>query len=59
MATVRTQPTISTHPSFHTGTFVPQKGLDTAAGGMLDQVTAWSGALRGVRQARTQTTTAA
>lgn len=59
VATVRAQPTISTHPSFHTGTFVPQEGLDTAVGGMLDQVIAWSGALRGVRQAKTQTATAA
>ncbi|MFD1276263.1 hypothetical protein [Streptomyces kaempferi] len=59
MATVRAQPTISTHPSFHTGTFVPQEGLDTAVGGMLDHVIAWSGALRGVREAKTQTATAA
>ena len=59
VATVRAQPTISTHPSFHTGTFVPQEGLDTAVGDMLDQVIAWSGALRGVRQAKTQTPTAA
>ncbi|MGW3108975.1 NADPH-dependent FMN reductase [Streptomyces sp. NPDC001100] len=59
VATVRAQPTISTHPSFHTGTFVPQEGLDTAVGDMLDQVIAWSGALRGVRHAKTQTPTAA
>ncbi|MBX7551730.1 NAD(P)H-dependent oxidoreductase [Streptomyces sp. NPDC004232] len=59
VATVRAQPTISTHPSFHTGTFAPQEGLDTALGGMLDQVIAWSGALRGVRQAKTQTAAAA
>jgi hypothetical protein len=50
---------LSTHPSFHTGTFVPQQGLDTAVGSMLDQVIAWSRALRGVRQAKTQTATAA
>ncbi|MFI0898445.1 NADPH-dependent FMN reductase [Streptomyces sp. NPDC020983] len=55
VATVRAQPTISTHPSFHTGTFVPQQGLDTAVGGMLDQVIAWSGALRGVRQSKRRT----
>src|SRR3954471_21834259 len=59
VATVRAQPTISTHPSFHTGTFVPQEGLDTAVCGMLDQVIAWSGALRAVRHAKTQTATAA
>src|SRR3954466_1630440 len=59
VATVRGQPTIATHPSFHTGTFVPQEGLDTAVGGMLDQVIAWSGALRGVREARPHTATAA
>jgi NAD(P)H-dependent FMN reductase len=59
VATVRTQPTISTRPSFHTGTFVPQDGLDAAVAGMLDQVIAWSGALRGLRQAKTRTSTAA
>ncbi|MEU5703847.1 NADPH-dependent FMN reductase [Streptomyces aurantiacus] len=59
VATVRTQPTISTLPSFHTGTFLPQDGLDTAVHGMLDQVTAWSGALRGVRETRTRRATAA
>ncbi|MEV7395340.1 NAD(P)H-dependent oxidoreductase [Streptomyces sp. NPDC091215] len=59
VATVRAQPTISTHPSFHTGAFVPQEGLDTAVRGMLDQVIAWSGALRGVREAKAQTGTAA
>ncbi|MGW1624513.1 NADPH-dependent FMN reductase [Streptomyces sp. NPDC002172] len=59
VATVRAQPTISTRPSFHTGTFVPQEGLDTAVDGMLDQVIAWSGALRGVREARARTATAA
>lgn len=59
VATARTQPTISTHPSFHTGTFVPQEGLDTAMGSMLDQVIAWSGALRAVREAKTQPATAA
>ncbi|WP_458248689.1 NADPH-dependent FMN reductase [Streptomyces sp. MAI_2237] len=59
VATVRAQPTISTHPSFHTGTFVPQEGLDTAVDTMLDQVIAWSDALRGVRQAKTRAATAA
>lgn len=59
LATVRTQPTISTHASFGTGAFVAQEGLVTAVGGMLDQVIAWSGALRGIREARTRTATAA
>jgi NAD(P)H-dependent FMN reductase len=59
VATVRAQPTISTRPSFSTGAFAPQEGLDTAVRGMLDQVIAWSGALRGVREAMAQTTTAA
>lgn len=41
-----------------TGRPVPQEGLDTAVGDMLDQVIAWSTALRGMRQAKTQTATA-
>ncbi|MCX3061127.1 NADPH-dependent FMN reductase [Streptomyces beihaiensis] len=59
VATVRAQPTISTHPSFRTGTFVPQQGLDAAVRGMLDQVVAWSGALREVRDAKRRTPEAA
>lgn len=59
VATVRAQPTISTHLSFHTGAFVPQEGLDTAVCSMLDQVIAWSGALRAVRKSKTQANTAA
>jgi NAD(P)H-dependent FMN reductase len=59
VATVRAQPTISTHPSFATGAFAPQEGLDTAVRGMLDQVIAWSSALRGVRKAKAQTATVA
>jgi NAD(P)H-dependent FMN reductase len=58
VATVRAQPTISTHPSFATGAFVPLEGLDTAVRGMLEQVIAWSGALAGVREARRQTAAA-
>jgi NAD(P)H-dependent FMN reductase len=54
IATVRAQPTISTHPSFHTGAFVPQEGLQTALDTMLDQVIAWAEALRGVREAKSQ-----
>ncbi|MEU6854926.1 NAD(P)H-dependent oxidoreductase [Actinacidiphila alni] len=59
VATVRAQPTISTHASFRTGSFVPPEGLDTAVAGMLDQVIAWSGALREVRRSTTRTSTAA
>jgi NAD(P)H-dependent FMN reductase len=59
VATVRAQPTISTRPSFATGAFVPQEGLDSAVGGMLDQLIAWSGALREVRRAGARTATAA
>ncbi|MEV0097412.1 NAD(P)H-dependent oxidoreductase [Streptomyces sp. NPDC050738] len=59
VATVRAQPTISTHPSFASGAFVAQEGLDASVLGMLDQVIAWSGALRAVREARVQTVTAA
>jgi NAD(P)H-dependent FMN reductase len=59
VATVRAQPTIAVRPSFSTGAFVPEEGLDTAVSGLLDQVIAWSGALRGVREARTRTATAA
>jgi NAD(P)H-dependent FMN reductase len=59
VATVRAQPTISTHPSFSSGAFVPPDGLDTSVRGMLDQVIAWSGALRGVREAKMPAITAA
>lgn len=59
VATVRAQPTISTLPSFSTGAFVPQDGLDAAVRGMLDQVLTWSGALRGVREGKVRTAAAA
>lgn len=59
MVTVRAQPTISTRPSFSTGAFVPPEGLDASVRGMLDQLIAWSGALRGVREAKAPTTAAA
>jgi NAD(P)H-dependent FMN reductase len=58
VATVRAQPTISTHPSFSTGAFAPQEGLATAVHGMLDQLIAWSGAMRGVREAKVRTAAA-
>jgi NAD(P)H-dependent FMN reductase len=57
IATVRAQPTISTHPSFHTGTFVPQEGLQAALDTMLDQVIAWAEALSGIREAKSRTVT--
>jgi hypothetical protein len=59
VATVRAQPAVPLIPTFSTGAFVPQEGLDTAVRGMLDQVIAWSGALRGVREAQARTATAA
>jgi NAD(P)H-dependent FMN reductase len=59
VATVRAQPAVSLIPAFSTGAFVPPDGLDTAVRGMLDQVIAWSSALRGVREAKSQTATAA
>ncbi|MFG3294729.1 NADPH-dependent FMN reductase [Streptomyces sp. NPDC048179] len=52
VATVRAQPAISTIPAFATGAFVPGEGLDASVHGMLDQVIAWAGALRGVREGR-------
>ncbi|WP_406439801.1 NAD(P)H-dependent oxidoreductase [Streptomyces sp. NBC_00631] len=59
VATVRTQPAVPLIPTFASGAFVPQEGLDTAVRGMLDQVTAWSEALRGVREAKARTAAAA
>jgi NAD(P)H-dependent FMN reductase len=50
VATVREQPAISLIPAFASGSFVAPDGLDTAVDGMLDQVIAWSEALRGVRE---------
>ncbi|MER6424323.1 NAD(P)H-dependent oxidoreductase [Streptomyces sp. NPDC001137] len=54
VATVRTQPAIPLIPAFATGAFVPAEGLDAAVRGMLDQVIAWSGALRGVRETKAE-----
>jgi NAD(P)H-dependent FMN reductase len=54
VATVRAQPAVPLIPAFATGAFVPPEGLDVAVHGMLDQVIAWSGALRGVRETRTE-----
>jgi NAD(P)H-dependent FMN reductase len=52
VATVRAQPAVPLIPAFATGAFLPPEGLDASVRGMLDQVTVWSGALRGVREAR-------
>lgn len=49
VATVRSQPAIPLLQSFSSGAFVPEVDLDTRVGEMLDQVIAWSSALRGVR----------
>jgi NAD(P)H-dependent FMN reductase len=54
VATVRAQPAVPLIPAFATGAFVPSEGLDVAVRGMLDQVVAWSGALRGVREAKSE-----
>lgn len=51
VATVRAQPAIPLIPAFATGGFVPAEGLEGSVHGMLDRVVAWSGALRGVREA--------
>ncbi|MFE9098061.1 NADPH-dependent FMN reductase [Streptomyces sp. NPDC007264] len=54
VATVRAQPAVPLIPAFSTGAFVPTKDLDVAVRGMLDQVIAWSGALRGLRGAKSE-----
>ncbi|MEV0234154.1 NAD(P)H-dependent oxidoreductase [Nonomuraea sp. NPDC050786] len=54
VATVRAQPAVPLIPAFSTGAFAPAEGLDAAVRGMLDQVIAWSGALRGVREAKSK-----
>ncbi|AZP19761.1 NADPH-dependent FMN reductase [Streptomyces aquilus] len=50
VATVRAQPGVPLIPTFATGGFVAGDGLDTAVIDMLDQVTGWARALRGVRE---------
>jgi len=59
VATVRAQPAVPLIPTFATGGFVPQDGLDAAVHGMLDQVIAWAGALKGVRGAKSPADAAA
>jgi NAD(P)H-dependent FMN reductase len=59
VATVRAQPAVPLIPTFSTGAFVPQEGLNTAVRDMLDQLIAWSGALRAVREAKARLATAA
>jgi NAD(P)H-dependent FMN reductase len=54
VATVRAQPAVPLIPAFSTGAFVPGEGLEASVHGLLDQVIAWSGALRGVREAKTR-----
>jgi NAD(P)H-dependent FMN reductase len=54
VATVRAQPAIPLIPAFSTGAFVSPEGLDAAVATMLDQLVAWSSALRGVREARVE-----
>ncbi len=52
VATVRAQPAVALIPAFSTGVFVAADGLEASVTGMLDQVLAWSGALRTVREGR-------
>ncbi len=52
VATVRAQPAVPLRATFSSGSFVPTESLTTQVGDMLDQLIAWSGALRGVRDAR-------
>ncbi|MFD2415109.1 NADPH-dependent FMN reductase [Amycolatopsis pigmentata] len=52
VATVRAQPAIDLHAAFTTGAFAPPEGLEAAVRDMLDQVIAWTEALRGVREAK-------
>jgi len=49
VATVRLQPALATHPNFASGTFVPVDTAEASVTGMLDQVVAWSGAMRTLR----------
>lgn len=58
VATVRAQPAVPLIPSFATGGFVAGEGLDASVRDMLGQVTAWAGALRGVREAKAATAAA-
>ena len=52
VATVRAQPAILLHPTFTTGVFVPGEGHADVVNLMLDQLIAWSTALRGVRETK-------
>ncbi|MHC3469373.1 NADPH-dependent FMN reductase [Streptomyces sp. 7R007] len=58
VATVRAQPAIALIPAFASGTFVPGDGLAASVGDMLDQVIAWSTALRGLREGKASTAAA-
>jgi NAD(P)H-dependent FMN reductase len=57
VATVRAQPAIPLIPAFATGAFLAHDGLDTALHTMLDQLLAWSDALRAVRETKAATAT--
>jgi NAD(P)H-dependent FMN reductase len=52
VATVRAQPAVPLIPAFASGAFIPGDGLEASVNEMLDQLVAWSGALRSVREAR-------
>lgn len=52
VATVRAQPAANTHVGFAPGVFTPPEGLTAALQTMLDQLVAWTGALKGLREER-------
>lgn len=51
VATVRAQPAVDTHAGFTAGGYEPGPNLSALLHVMLDQLTAWAAALRGVRVA--------
>jgi NAD(P)H-dependent FMN reductase len=52
VATVRAQPAVPLIPAFTSGSFIPGEGLEASVNGMLDQLIAWSSALRSVRETK-------
>jgi NAD(P)H-dependent FMN reductase len=52
LATVREQPAVMLHPTFSTGVFVATDSLKASAAEMLDQIIAWSTAMKSVRHAK-------
>ncbi|MEJ6783992.1 NADPH-dependent FMN reductase [Aminobacter sp. Piv2-1] len=52
VATVRAQPAVPLIPTFSSGVFVPSDGIAASVVSMLDQLIAWSSAMRSVREAK-------